>query len=82
MGYARCSGPLGKCTKVTTTSGWLRSDAQRAGPAGAAFFQHNGSWVVAYHAWQPGQVGYESGGKRSLWLTDVAFTSGSPVLVK
>lgn len=83
VGYATCTGPLGGCTKVTTKQGWLRSDAQRSGPAGPSFFQRpGGGWLVAYHAWQPGAVGYQVGGSRSLWLTDVSFTSGAPVLVR
>jgi hypothetical protein len=81
VGYATCAGPLGPCTKATLDRGWLRADAQRVGPAGAAFFQRNGAWLVGYHGWQPGKASYELGGRRSLWLNDVSFASGAPVLV-
>jgi hypothetical protein len=35
---------------------------------------------MAYHAWEPGRVGYAVGGVRSLWLDRVGFTRGVPVL--
>jgi hypothetical protein len=83
VGYATCSGPMGPCTKVTTKQGWLRSDTSHAGPAGPSLFQRpGGGWAVAHHGWQPGKIGYGNGGARSLWLTDVTFGAGGPVLVR
>lgn len=82
IGYAVCTGPLGGCAKRTTTAPWLGNDLTKAGPAGPTLFTPDGgaSWRLAYHAWEPGKVGYANGGRRALWIDAVDFSSGSPVV--
>ncbi len=86
VGYGKCDGPLSdSCTKTTTDTPegpgpWLTKDAERVGPAGQTFFQKPiGERFVAYHAWDDA-VGYRNGGRRSLWIQSVDFSSGSPAL--
>jgi beta-xylosidase len=79
IGYATASSVLGPYTKVTTEGPWFASDANVAGPGGQELFTDaTGQLRMAYHGWQPGQVGYP-GGARSLRLASVSFTNGSPV---
>jgi beta-xylosidase len=81
IGYATCATPLGPCTKVTTAGPWLGSRGNAAGPSGPSVFTDAaGRLRLAYHAWRPDRVGYGSGGVRSLWIDDLAFADGRPVL--
>ena len=82
IGHAVCTGPLGGCTKKTTSAPWMATDLTKAGPAGPSLFSPDGgsTWRVAYHAWEPGKVGYAIGGRRALWIDTVDFRSGSPVV--
>lgn len=83
VGYGLCKTPLSECVKKMTTGPWLKKDRVRVGPAGETFFtKPDGSQLVAYHAWEPGKVGYSRGGKRSLWINSVSFATGKPVLTK
>src|SRR5206468_7258854 len=74
IGYATCNGPLGPCTKVTTTSGpWMVSHGSAVGPSGPTVFTDvSGHSQLAYHAWTGGP-GYPNGGVRSLWIDQVSF---------
>ena len=68
IGHARCAGPAGPCTR--TSSGPVASGhVSEAGGGGAEVFRSavDGSWRVAYHAWDPAVVGYP-GGLRQLRL--------------
>ena len=78
-GYANCSGPLGPCTKVTTTGPWHNTTPYAYGPGGAAFFtDFEGKNWMAYHGYPaPDLVG--PGGARWLFLEKVDFHS-SPVV--
>jgi beta-xylosidase len=81
IGYATADAPLGPYVKSTRDRPWLASRAHAAGPAGPQFFtDENGQVWIAYHAWEPGRVGYAAGGVRSLWLDRIGFTDGRPVL--
>ncbi|MDQ1569076.1 MAG: hypothetical protein QOF96_3956 [Actinomycetota bacterium] len=81
IGYATGPGPLGPFRKETQDGPWLASEAGMAGPGGAeAFVAADGGWRVAFHAWTPPHVGYDAGGKRSLWIEPLTFHEGHPVL--
>jgi beta-xylosidase len=80
IGYARGNSPLGPYTKVTTSGPWFAADSDAAGPGGQEFFTDStGSVRMAYHGWQPGQVGYP-GGARTLRLATVTFPNGTPTV--
>ncbi|MGH9117316.1 MAG: glycoside hydrolase family 43 protein [Acidimicrobiales bacterium] len=77
MGYATCSGPLGPCTRVTTGGPFFGSQPGMIGPGGQEFFTDvSGELMVAFHAWQEGQVGYPN--RRRLHVLRVTFPGGSP----
>jgi Glycosyl hydrolases family 43 len=95
IGYARCSGPLGPCTKVTTTAPWLTggTGTSGVGPSGPSVWVPLGTSATAttqqltYHAWScaPGATctaptGYGAGDVRSMWTDTVNFSSGSPTI--
>ena len=81
VGYATGPAPLGPFRKETRDGPWLASDAGMAGPGGAEIFTAaDGEWRIAFHAWSPDRVGYEAGGRRSLWIGRLAFEEGRPVL--
>jgi beta-xylosidase len=80
IGYATCTGPLGPCTKVTTSGPWMASEGEAVGPGGPTFFEDAaGALHIGYHAWSPGRVGYAAGGARSLWIDRLTFVEGRPV---
>jgi beta-xylosidase len=82
IGYATGPAVLGPFRKVTTTGPWVEAGGQAAGPGGQEFFTDadDGLWM-AYHAWTPGAVGYDAGGKRSLHLARVEFVNDRPAIV-
>ena len=81
IGYAVCTSPRGGCRKVTTAGPWLRSRSLAAGPGGQSVFRdRSGRWRIAYHAWDPRKVGYRAGGVRQLWIDQLTFAAGRPVL--
>ncbi len=76
IGYATCNGPLGPCTKVTTSGPWMSSHGSAVGPSGPTVFTDaSGNSQLAYHAWTGGP-GYPNGGVRSLWIDEVSFGGG------
>ncbi len=79
MGWARCDGPLGPCTKGGGP--WLASRDGVSGPGGGSFFTDGGGqqWV-AFHAWGGG-VGYGRGGQRQLHLEPVDLSGRAPAFV-
>jgi GH43 family beta-xylosidase len=78
-GYARCAGPMGPCTKVTTNGPWMSGTAAVAGPGGADFFTDtSGNHWIVYHAWEPRRVGYAAGGQRTMRVESVSFTPSGP----
>jgi beta-xylosidase len=81
VGYAKCAGPSGPCTKATLDAPLLKSSGGRLGPGGQEFFTDaNGDWWMAYHAWTAPFATYASGGARSLHIAHVGFERGVPVL--
>lgn len=77
VGWARCDGPLGPCTKADGPL--LASEGSVAGPGGQELFTDGaGRLWMAYHAWTAPDVGYPN--RRMLHLTRVAFRAGEPVL--
>lgn len=81
VGYATGPSPLGPFRKETEVAPWLASEPGMAGPGGAEVFRDAaGEWRIAFHAWTPPRVGYESGGSRSLWVERLGFAGGRPEL--
>jgi hypothetical protein len=96
IGYARCSGPLGPCTKLSTTGPWLTGGTGATagvGPSGPTLWVPIGAsptgalQQLTYHAWScpPGATctaptGYGGGAVRSMWTDTIDFSSGSPVI--
>ncbi|HEV7535441.1 MAG TPA: glycoside hydrolase family 43 protein, partial [Acidimicrobiia bacterium] len=80
-GYATGPGPLGPFHKETRDGPWLASEPGMAGPGGAEVFTAaDGTLRIAFHAWTPPRIGYDTGGRRSLWVESLTFDDGHPVL--
>ena len=80
IGYAVADTLLGPYQKATPSAPWFASDAEVAGPGGQEFFvDTSGSLRMAYHGWQPGQVGYPRGA-RTLRIAQTSFEAGVPSL--
>lgn len=81
MGLAVGDGPCGPFQKLSVHRRWVGSDRSGAGPGGQEpFTDHRGELRLAYHAWQPGSVGYRSGGERSLRIGHLDAGAGDLVL--
>jgi arabinan endo-1,5-alpha-L-arabinosidase len=84
IGYARCDGPAGPCTKARPGR-WLVSGASGLGPAGPDVATDTiGQRWFAFHAWDPARpVGYDDpeSGARVLFVRRLAFSGGEPILV-
>jgi beta-xylosidase len=81
IGYARCAGPRGPCTKMTLDAPFLASSEHALGPGGQELFiGPNGRLWMAYHAWTPPKTSYATGGSRSLRLAQVSIANGVPTL--
>lgn len=77
-GVARCTGPLGPCSRIYGTP-FLGSRGDMLGPGGPApITAPDGSPQLAVHAWTAPKVGYPSGGTRSLYLFPLRFTGSDP----
>jgi hypothetical protein len=80
IGYALCTTPMGPCANVSVGGGWLASDSRVVGPQGpSAFTGPDGQTYLAYASWSGG-VGYDHGGRRTLWIDRLGFVAGLPVL--
>jgi hypothetical protein len=74
VGQARCSGPLGPCTKALSTP-LLASEPGLEGPGGEAVFtDEQGHLQMAFQAWLPGAVGYPH--SRLLFIRPLAVVNG------
>ena len=80
VGYAKCTNPAGGCTKPRDGP-ILKGSLQGAGPGGAEIITGGGGqpWLV-YHAWAFSNVGYSTGGSRTMRLSALTFANGEPVL--
>ena len=66
-----------RCTRISL-SPVLATRGTTYGPGGQTPFQlADGSWRVAYHAWND-IVGYENGGRRTLHISSMTFSGTSP----
>lgn len=53
-----------------------------AGTGGQSIFEDpDGDLWVAYHAWDAQRVGYEVGGERTMWIDEIMFEDGVPVVM-
>lgn len=79
VGWARCAGPAGPCTKMTTDAPLLASAGAALGPGGQEpFVDAHGRAFVAYHAWTAPVTSYAGGGARSLRVAPLAIADGLP----
>jgi beta-xylosidase len=79
VGAARCDTPLGPCHNTYSTP-TLASRSAMFGPGGQTPFQlPDGSWRVAFHAWD-NVVGYGAGGLRALHVLPLSFPAGNPAI--
>jgi beta-xylosidase len=79
INWAHCAGLGGPCTKALGP--WVRSNDAVAGPGGQDFFRgQDGKLWMSYHGWNPGAVGYENHGRRTLRIDRVIMKDGAPVL--
>jgi beta-xylosidase len=77
-GVAKCSGPLGPCTKPLPGP-ILGSTAQFSGPGGGSVFTTaQGQPFIAFHGWQPAAVGPPN--PRLLFIRPIVFENGYPVV--
>ncbi|MEV0157634.1 glycoside hydrolase family 43 protein [Micromonospora sp. NPDC050686] len=77
-GYAICDGPAGPCRKAEENP-ILRTNDVAAGPGHASLVVSGGRTWLLYHAWPPGQEGSADPG-RQVWLDEVVWTDGRPVV--
>ncbi|MET8912236.1 glycoside hydrolase family 43 protein [Micromonospora sp. NPDC004551] len=77
-GYAVCEGPTGPCVKAAENP-ILASNAVASGPGHASMVEKDGRTWLLYHAWPPGQEGSTDPG-RQVWLDEVVWTDGRPVV--
>ncbi|MBK9180826.1 MAG: family 43 glycosylhydrolase [Acidimicrobiales bacterium] len=80
-GYATCETHLGPCTRRTVDAPLLRTAPHAVGTGGAGFVVDQwGNLRMAFHAWDPGRVGYAAGGRRTLHLATVLVAQGRPLV--
>lgn len=77
-GYAVCESPTGPCVKAAENP-ILRGNAVASGPGHASMVEQGGRTWLLYHAWPPGQEGSTDPG-RQVWLDEVVWTDGKPVV--
>jgi glycosyl hydrolase family 43 len=76
INYARCTGPLGPCTKARGP--WIASEDDIAGPGGQDLFTDtDGNLWMVFHGWKRGSVGYPKGA-RYLFVIPIRVTRGIP----
>jgi beta-xylosidase len=81
IGFAKCDGPGGPCTKASVDSPFVKTLGALLGPGGQEFFRdQRGAMWMAFHAWTAPRSTYADGGARSLRLAPITFESGEPVV--
>ncbi len=78
VGYAVCDGPLVPCRKPADAPILVSSD-DAAGPGHCVLIEKDGRTWMVHHAWPPDAVGSVLPG-RTMWLTEVTWEDGIPVL--
>jgi len=78
VGHAVADSPLGPFTKDPEPV--LASNAVAAGPGHCSLFEKDGRVWMAYHAWDPEEIGGDVPG-RALWLSEVSFAADGSVSV-
>jgi hypothetical protein len=74
-GYATCLGPRGPCTGIGTV---LQSTDAMTGPGGLSVFRSAANELLAaYHGWV-GDVGYDHGGRRELFVGALVVGAAGP----
>jgi beta-xylosidase len=81
IGWARCESPVGPCKKMSLDAPLMKSAGAMLGPGGQEIFTDTlgRSWM-AYHAWTAPRTTYSSGGVRSLRLSRLSFSNGTPAI--
>jgi len=80
VGYAT-STELGGPYEDADENPILTSADAAAGPGGQAFvLDDQGDLWMAYHAWHVDSVGYATGGVRAMWIDEVTFEAGRPIV--
>jgi hypothetical protein len=78
IGVARCSGPLGPCTRVSDRPA-LASSGSVLGPGGATVVMGpDGVRSLVFAAWTAPRVGYPAGGARSLYVRPLTSIGLAP----
>ena len=78
-GYAVCDTVRGPCTKPHDRP-WLDTDSHISGPGGlSVFVGPAGESFCVYHAWLGNQIGYDHGGSRALFVTQLTWNDGAPI---
>lgn len=81
IGWARCETPVGPCKKMTLDAPLVKSAGKMLGPGGQEIFTDTlGRAWMAYHAWTAPHTTYSSGGVRSLRLSRLSFSDGTPTI--
>jgi hypothetical protein len=78
IGVARCSGPLGPCTRASDRPA-LASSGSVLGPGGATVVMGpDGVRSLVFAAWTAPRVGYAAGGARSLYVRPLTSVGLAP----
>ena len=77
MGYATATAVTGPYTD-RSDSPWVSSEGNASGPGGQAVLDVDGRQWLVYHAWEAGEEGYDAGGRRAMWLDELAWEPGRP----
>jgi hypothetical protein len=75
-GAAHCAGPAGPCARSWSTA-MLATGRNVAGPGGAVPVRGQAN-LMAFAAWEPGKVGYWTGGERRLYFVNWYTWGGRP----
>ena len=81
VGYAVCDGPMGPCVKPSGSAAGpiLTTTEDAAGPGHCVVVEKDGRTWMVHHAWPPDAVGSAVPG-RTMWLTELTWDDGRPVL--
>jgi beta-xylosidase len=75
MGYATATSVQGPYTDRSQQP-WVDSAGEATGVGGQAVLEVDGEQWLVYHAWEAGEEGYGSGGRRAMWLDRLTWEPG------